>query len=304
MNRLRTAMMQAELKLFKAEAETETAKKTIDLHIYDVVTDIVYDWDNDKIKTAEASSKHVRELLEQNEDADEINIYINSAGGSVYEGLAIYNQLKRAKAHKTVYIDGFACSIASVIAMAGDRIIMPKASMMMIHNAWTCAIGNAKELRKTADDLDLMSDTIANAYLEKSNGKADEKKIRALMNAESYLPADQCYELGLCDEISGESGSEAEKAVAEIKETAAMLASASAKVECTAIADNAEKVSEPVPEEKPETESPEEISETESEITEQNCEGTVKENLTVEEDPKDEENSSLDTFMSLFFRKE
>lgn len=292
------------MKLVKAEAETETAKKTIDLHIYDEVTDWTYDWDEMKFKTAEASSKHVRELLEQNEDADEINIYINSAGGSVYEGLAIYNQLKRAKAHKTVYIDGFACSIASVIAMAGDRIIMPKASMMMIHNAWTCAIGNAKELRKTADDLDLMSDTIANAYLEKSNGKADEKKIRALMNAESYLPADQCYELGLCDEISGEASSDAEKAVAEIKETAAMLASASAKVECTAIADNAEKVSEPVPEEKPETESSEEISETESEITEQNCEGTVKENLTVEEDPKDEENSSLDTFMSLFFRKE
>lgn len=294
-------MMQAELKLTEAKAETK-AKKTIDLHIYDVVTDVEYDWDKGIFKTAEASSKHVRELLEQNDDADEINIYINSAGGSVYEGLAIYNQLKRAKASKTVYVDGFACSIASVIAMAGDRVVMPKASMMMIHNAWTVAIGNSKELRKTADDLDLMSETIANAYLEKSNGKADEKKIRALMNAESYLPASQCYELGLCDEISGESESEAEKAVAEIKETAAMLASACAKIECTAISDNAEKVSEPVPEEKPETESPEEISETESEITEQNSEETVKENLTVEEDPKDE--SSLDTFMSLFFRKE
>ena len=288
----------------KAEAETETAKKTIDLHIYDVVTDIEYDWDNGIFKTAEASSKHVRELLEQNEDADEINIYINSAGGSVYEGLAIYNQLKRAKAHKTVYIDGFACSIASVIAMAGDRVIMPKASMMMIHNAWTAAIGNAKELRKIADDLDLMSDTIANAYLEKSNGKADEKKIRSLMNDESYLPASQCFELGLCDEISGESESEAEKAVAEIRKTASMLVSASAKVECTEIADEAEKACEPVPEEVPENEVSESETETECEVTEQNCKETVKENLTVEEDPKDEENSPLDTFMSLFFRKE
>lgn len=216
----------------------------------------------------------------------------------MYEGLAIYNQLKRAKAHKTVYIDGFACSIASVIAMAGDRVVMPKASMMMIHNAWTAAIGNSKELRKIADDLDLMSDTIANAYLEKSNGKADEKKIRQLMNNESYLPADQCYELGLCDKISGEASSEAEKAVAEIKQTASMLVSASAKVECTAIADNAEKVSEP------KAEKDEVIEEIPVDNTESEDEGTVKENLTVEEDPKDEENSPLDTFMSLFFRKE
>ena len=290
------------MKLTEAKAETETAKKTIDLHIYDVVTDVEYDWDKGIFKTAEASSKHVRELLEQNKDADEINIYINSAGGSVYEGLAIYNQLKRAEAHKTVYVDGFACSIASVIAMAGDRVVMPKASMMMIHNAWTVAIGNAKELRKTADDLDLMSDTMANAYLEKSNGKADEKKIRQLMNAESYLPASQCYELGLCDEISGESESEAEKAVAEVKKTVSMLASASAKVECMAIADNAEKVSEPEPEEKPENEVSESETETESEITEQNCKGTVKDSLTVEEDPKEE--TPLDTFMKLFLRKE
>ena len=76
-------------------------------------------------------------------DASEIRIYINSYGGSVFEGTAIYNQLKRHPAHKTVYVDGFACSIASVIAMAGDEVVMPRNTMMMIHNMWSCVCGNA-----------------------------------------------------------------------------------------------------------------------------------------------------------------
>jgi ATP-dependent Clp endopeptidase proteolytic subunit ClpP len=208
----------------KITPETESTKKSLDLYIYDVVTDYEYDFENDEIKVAETSSKHVREMLSENEDVEYINIYINSVGGSIYEGLAIYNQLKRSKAYKTVYIDGFACSIASVIAMAGDKIIMPKATMLMIHNAWTVAVGNAKELRKVADDLDIMSDTIAQAYLEKANGKLEEGKLRKIMDGETYLPAEECLKYGLCDEISEKSESPAEKAVAEIKQTASMMA--------------------------------------------------------------------------------
>lgn len=268
--------------------ETEQTKKSLDLYIYDVVTDYEYDIDNDEFKVAEASSKHVREMLTQNEDVENINIFINSAGGSIYEGLAIYNQLKRSKAYKTVHIDGFACSISSVIAMAGDKIIMPKASMMMIHNAWTVAVGNAKELRKIADDLDIMSDTIANAYLEKSGGKTDEKKIRQLMNVETYLPAEKCLELGLCDKIAESGESAAEKAVAEYRQTASMLTRIKAE---TALEDNAELT--------------EHISEAEEPVTEEPAENISEETSVTEpevtEDPKD--STPLDTFMNLFTRK-
>lgn len=286
----------------KINLETETSKKSLDIYIYDVVTDYEYDFENDEFKVAEASARHVREMLSENEDAENINIFINSVGGSIYEGLAIYNQLKRSKAYKTVHIDGFACSIASVIACAGDKIIMPKASMMMIHNAWTVAVGNAKELRKAADDLDVMSDTIAQAYMEKSGGKIEEIKLRKLMANETYLPAETCFEYGLCDEIAENSANSAEKAVAEMKNTASMLANM--KVcgkNATLTAENEVKSDEEEPTE-PETDNPVEEKEP---VTDDSAEPTGEE--PVNDDPKDSEPLDKDeitvTFMKLFTRK-
>ena len=81
-------------------------------------------------------------------DTDEIEVHINSNGGAVSEGLAIYNVLKNSKAKVTTYCDGFACSPASVIFMAGDERVMNGASLLMIHDAWTYGQGNAAELRK------------------------------------------------------------------------------------------------------------------------------------------------------------
>ncbi|MBP0973714.1 MAG: Clp protease ClpP, partial [Oscillospiraceae bacterium] len=121
----------------RQEAESADA---LELYIYDTVESDGWWYDSD------TSAKHFRDELAKHPNAKEITVYINSLGGSVMEGIAIYNQLKRHPAHKTVRIDGFACSIASVIAMAGDTIIMPKNTVMMIHNAWTIAIGNSKEL--------------------------------------------------------------------------------------------------------------------------------------------------------------
>ena len=103
-------------------------------------------------------------------------------GGSVFEGTAIYNQLKRHPAHKTVYVDGFACSIASVIAMAGDEVVMPRNTMMMIHNMWSCVCGNAAELRKAADDLDIINDAGRQAYLSKAGDKLTEEKLAEMMH--------------------------------------------------------------------------------------------------------------------------
>ena len=156
---------------------------------------------------SETSAEHFRKALEQHPDAKEITVYINSLGGSVMEGIAIYNQLKRHPAHITVRVDGFACSIASVIAMAGDQVIMPKNTVMMIHNAWTVALGNARELRKAADDLETINQASRQAYLEKAGDKLSEDKLMELLDAETYLTAAQCMELGLCDSFGDEDDS-------------------------------------------------------------------------------------------------
>ncbi|MBQ0113753.1 MAG: Clp protease ClpP [Bacteroidales bacterium] len=145
------------------------------------------------------SLKDLDKALKDHKDAATIDIYINSTGGDVFDGVAMYNVLKRHKAYKRVHIDGFACSIASVIAMCGNQIIMPKSSMLMIHNPWTYAMGNAKELRKLADDLDKINETIKNAYRSKIN--ISDEDLTNLMDAESYLSADECLEKGFCTKV-------------------------------------------------------------------------------------------------------
>lgn len=135
-------------------------------------------------------------------DVDEIDVNINSYGGEVAEGLAIHNALKRHKAKVRTRVDGFACSIASVIFAAGDERIMNNASLLMIHNAWQCASGNAAELRKAADDLDKINDASVKAYMAVAS--VDESEIRALMDEESWIDPDQAVELGLATAIEGE----------------------------------------------------------------------------------------------------
>ena len=154
------------------------------------------DVENGEVATLEDLDK----ILKNNKDAATIDIYINSLGGDVFDGVAIYNMLKRHRAYKRVFIEGFACSVASVIAMAGNSIVMPKTSMMMIHNAWTVAMGNAAEFRKMADDLDKINEALRNAYLAKI--KISDEMLIELMNNESYLTADECYEYGFCTAIN------------------------------------------------------------------------------------------------------
>lgn len=184
------------------EIKQSATPKTLDLYIYSAVEANGYDWWSGEEIQSETSADYFREQFEGYGELDNINIYINSLGGSVMEGVAIYNQLKRCKAYKTVYVDGFACSIASVIAMAGDKVVMPKNTVMMIHNAWTCAVGNAKELRKAADDLDVLNEASRNAYLLKAGEKLAEDKLIEMLDNETYLTAEQCVELGLADEFA------------------------------------------------------------------------------------------------------
>ena len=173
--------------------------EAIDLYIYGDVEGDSYDWWNDEVIESETSANHFREELAKYPNAAEINVYINSNGGSVFEGTAIYNQLRRHPAKKTVYIDGFACSIASVIAMAGDEVVMPKNALMMIHNPWMYTYGNAAELRKAADDLDTIAKGARQAYLTKAGEKLDEERLAEMMDAETWLTAEECLNLGLAD---------------------------------------------------------------------------------------------------------
>ena len=174
----------------------------LDLYIYGDVEGDSYNFWSGEVIQSETSADHFRKELEKYPDVSQINVYINSYGGSVFEGTAIYNQLKRHSAHKTVYIDGFACSVASVIAMAGDTVIMPRNAMMMIHNMWMCACGNAAELRKAAEDLDAINAAGRQAYLEKAGDKLDESALAEMMNTETWLTAEQCMECGLADEYA------------------------------------------------------------------------------------------------------
>lgn len=139
-----------------------------------------------------------KELENFGNDIDTINLYINSPGGSVTEGCAIYSALKRHKAVKNVYIDGQCSSIASVIAMAGDKIAMSPVATMMIHNPITALAGDAIELRKTAAILDIMKETIINAYVTKSHLSREE--ISALMDTTTYFSVDQAIEKGFATE--------------------------------------------------------------------------------------------------------
>jgi ATP-dependent Clp endopeptidase proteolytic subunit ClpP len=217
------------VEMWKMEAKDDV----LTLDIYDRVEgDSVNFWTGEK-ETSETSAKHFKAELEAHPDVKEIRININSAGGSVFEGMAIYSQLKRHKAHKTVIVDGFACSIASVIAMAGDTVIMPETAVMMIHNPWTVTIGNAAALRKEADDLDKLGESMRQAYLMKAGDKLDEGKLIEMLDAETYLTAAECIELGLADAHSEESEDEPdEKAQARVRvEKARAEAAAAAEAE-------------------------------------------------------------------------
>lgn len=142
----------------------------------------------------------VRELMAI--DADLINVRINSYGGEVSEGLAIYNTLKQHNAEVHTYCDGMACSIASVIFMAGAERVMADASLLMLHNPWTIVSGNADELRQEADTLDVIREASIAAYGVSGQSKDD---IRAMLDTETWLPAESALSLNFATRIDAQS---------------------------------------------------------------------------------------------------
>ncbi|MED0688181.1 MULTISPECIES: head maturation protease, ClpP-related [Anoxybacillus] len=147
----------------------------------------------------EVTPKQFAEELKALGDISELTVRINSGGGDVFAGQAIHSLLRSHQAKVTVYVDGLAASIASVIAMAGDTVVMPRNAMMMIHNPWTIGWGNANDFRRIADDLDKIRESIIAAYQEKSN--IEREKLIELLDAETWLTAEEALEYGLIDEI-------------------------------------------------------------------------------------------------------
>lgn len=154
-----------------------------ELHFYgEIVCD---EWE--KWSDLDTCPEDVLNYLSKIENSKELDIYINSGGGSVFAGLGIYNILKRHKGRKTVYVDGLAGSIASIIAMVGDEIIVPSNSFIMIHKPLCGVIGNANDMREMADTLDRIEEGLINTYKTKLKDNVDIETIKTMVNAETWL---------------------------------------------------------------------------------------------------------------------
>ena len=129
-----------------------------------------------------------------------VNLRINCIGGDVFDGMAMYNIIKKREAKTTAYIEGIAASMGSVIALAADEVVMAENSLFMIHNAWGGAMGEAEDMRKTASVLEKISGEIANIYKRKTRLSLD--RITDMMDEETWLNAEEAYELGFIDSIS------------------------------------------------------------------------------------------------------
>ncbi|MBV4417199.1 Clp protease ClpP [Clostridium tyrobutyricum] len=141
----------------------------------------------DKWQDEDKCPQDVSDFLNQLEGNENIDIYINSGGGDAFAGLAIYNTLKRNTANKTVHVDGLAASAASVIALAGDKLIIPSTAQMMIHKAWTVGVGNANDMRELADDLDKCDESILNVYAENLKDGVDINTVKELVAATTWM---------------------------------------------------------------------------------------------------------------------
>lgn len=154
------------------------------------------------------SSSEFKRELDRLGNVNNLSIRINSNGGSVTSGWAIYNVLKQHRAFKTVYVDGIAASMGAFVAMAGDKILMSNAGLLMIHKPLGIAMGEAEELRKEADTLDKMFDIAVKIHAERTGTSEDE--VRDMMIETTYLNAEEALELGFIDEIIEYDGEDTE----------------------------------------------------------------------------------------------
>ena len=172
-----------ELRFESGRISLMASQTSCKLYFYgDIVSSVWDKWGND-----DKCPQDVADLLNAIPNDAQLDIYINSGGGDVHAGIAIYQQLKRRTGVNVIHVDGLAASIASVIAMVGDDIIVPASAQIMIHKPWSLVGGNADELRKTADILDLCQQSIMDIYMGKVNDGIARETIENMMNDETWL---------------------------------------------------------------------------------------------------------------------
>lgn len=187
----------------------ERTERKASLYIFGSISS--YPW-REKDKDAYAIVKELSEL-----DVDEIDVHINSTGGSVAEGLAIYNVLKNSNVKVSTFCDGFACSAASVVFMAGEERVMNEASLLMIHNAWTYGMGNAAEFRKQAEDLDKITQASVKSYMRNVN--ITEEELKQMMDDETWISSEEAKKMGFATKVLEEKVDEAnQSAMQSIRE--------------------------------------------------------------------------------------
>ena len=170
--------------------QTEAAA---DLYFFgDINSESLGEWQ--KYYPDDKAPKDVQDFLDQLDGVSKINVHINSGGGSVFGGIAIYNILKRHNAEIVVYVEGLAASIASVIAIAGDIIIIPANAQMMIHKPSSITWGNADDMRKEADILDGCQKVILNTYMQHAKDGVTAEEINALIDAETWKNGEEWQE--------------------------------------------------------------------------------------------------------------
>jgi ATP-dependent Clp protease protease subunit len=160
-----------------------------ELWIYDVIGEGFFE--------AGVTAKGVRDDLAKLNKKQRVQVRINSPGGDVFEAVAIRAQLEQWPAGVDVRVDGVAASGASYIATVGETVSMAEGSMLMVHDPWTFAMGNAAEMARAAATLDKIADSLVGAYSKKSGKGGD--KVREMMKAETWFTADEAIEYGLAN---------------------------------------------------------------------------------------------------------
>ena len=189
-----------------------------------------FDWASGTMKTKKSttSQNYFVDNLANLSGEFTVKLYINSMGGDVKEALGIVNALKRCPAKVMAYVDGFAASAASVITQGADEIYMPRNTCMMLHNARWTTEGNPKELRKSADDLEVINQTIINSYAARAGEKLSAQVLQQILDEETWLTAEQCIQYGLADGYT-DYDADIQKAAEQFKAAAQTGAAAYAK---------------------------------------------------------------------------
>ena len=197
------------LVLAKDEKESDTT-----ITIYDVIGEDFWTGEGVTVKRIDAALRSIGER--------DVTVAINSPGGDMFEGIAIFNRLREHPGKITVKVVGYAASAASIIAMAGDRVEIGQAAFLMIHNAWVFALGNRHELREVADWLEPFDKAMVGVYSARTG--MDDEKIEGLLDNETWMGAEDAIEMGFADALLPADAQEKSKnnAKAKASETSAV----------------------------------------------------------------------------------